>query len=344
MKEIKSSFPRWIILPLIGFLALFLVIVLNQSIQLVTWAFGIHEVLGYAVLLLLGLIFAGLIIYPMFKIMLYRAVPEVPSAKDSPDYPEYVASIHEILKSNTFLAGKELAMTGENKELEAENAFRVLETEADRFIKTEATQVFLTTAVSQNGSLDGIFVLTSLIKLIWRITHLYEARPSLRKLLYIYANVAGTVLIARGIEDLDLIEDQVEPLVSSLIGGSIMSVVPGAVPVTNLIVLSVMEGSINALLTLRCGFITKRYLGSLTIPDKKAVRRSSSLEAVSKIGAIITENSLHIIKSFAGAAKNAALNVTTSKFSFGKKTKAKADAEALEKVLPAGPGEGSLNP
>ncbi|MFB0919226.1 MAG: DUF697 domain-containing protein [Clostridiaceae bacterium] len=319
MEDIKKSLLKWLILPLIGFIIFFLIIVLNQGIQLTTWAFGVNNILGYTVAALLILLFTVLILYPVIRVLSYKAVPEVPKSKEDKEFPVYVDTMHSMLKKNTYLSAHSVDLAGQNKELELENAYRALGDEADTLIKAEAVKVFLTTSISQNGALDGVFILTSLVKMIWKITHLYEARPSLRKLIYIYSNVAGTVLIARGIEDLDLIEDQIEPLITSLVGGSIMSVVPGAVPITNLLVSSVMEGAVNALLTLRCGYITTKYLGSLTIPDKKKVRRSSSLESASKIGNIISENTVHIIKSFASAAKNAAKSATTSKFGFGKK-------------------------
>lgn len=325
MEDIKKSLLKWLILPLVGFILFFLIIVLNQGIQLSTWAFGVNNIFGYAVAALLVLMFIILILYPVIRVLSYKAVPEVPKSKDSEEFPEYVEKMHSLLRKNTYLSTHAVELTGQNKELELENAYRSLGEEADKVIKAEAVKVFLTTSISQNGALDGVFMLTSLVKMVWRITHLYEARPSIRKLVYIYSNVAGTVLIARGLEDLDLIEDQIEPLITSLVGGSIMSVVPGAVPITNLLVSSVMEGAVNALLTLRCGYITTKYLGSLTVPDKKAVRRSSSLEAASKIGSIISENTVHIIKSFASAAKNAAKNATTSKFGFGKKAVAEID-------------------
>lgn len=314
MKD-KNKIRNLVILPLIGILILFLIIVLNQSLQLIKLAASFNYYFGWVVGIMILAVFLMLIIYPVIKIFTMRELPDIPKDENSKEYSSYIDTMHELMIKNSLLKSKEFIFT-EDKKSDLVKAFGILDEETDKVIFKEASQVFLTTAISQNGSLDGLFVLKSLMSIIWKIVHMYEARPSIRKLIYIYTNVAGTILVARGIEDLDLIEDQVEPLVASIIGGSVMSVIPGAVPITNLVVSSVMEGSVNALLILRCGCIAQRYMGSLSEPDKKSLRRSASLEAVSKIGVIIRDNTMPIVKSFANATKNAATSIAVPKFKF----------------------------
>ncbi|NLB22216.1 MAG: DUF697 domain-containing protein [Clostridium sp.] len=314
MNELKEKLKRWILLPLIGFLAFFLLIVVNQSIQLVNWGSSLHPWLGYFLIILVLVLFLGLIVYPIFSILKFKVMPEMPKNSSSPEYQVYIDTLHASVKNNKLLLQEKVSMPGLDKEAELREAFTLLDDRSDVLIKKEATEVFLTTAISQNGSLDGLFVLVSLVKLIWKIVHMYEARPSLKRIVSLYSNVAATVLIARSIEDADLIEDQVEPIVSSIIGGSVMTLIPGAVPITTLVVSSITEGSVNALLTLRCGCIAQRYLASLTEPDRRLLRRSASLEATGKLGEIIKENTMVIIKSFASATKNAAANVTVRRF------------------------------
>jgi hypothetical protein len=36
---------------------------------------------------------------------------------------------------------------------------------------------WFTTAISQNGVLDGFFVLASLSRIVWRISHIYNQKP-----------------------------------------------------------------------------------------------------------------------------------------------------------------------
>ncbi len=314
MNELWNKVKRWVILPMIGFLVFFLLIVINQSIQLVNWGFALHPYFGWFLILLVVGLFIGLILYPVISLFRFRVTPEMPRDRASAEYRNYLADMHGIMRQNKLVALANVAMPGTDQESELRAAFAVLDEKSDVLIKKEATDVFLTTAISQNGSLDGLFVLVSLVRLVWKIVHMYETRPSLRRIISLYSNVAATVMIARTIEDADLIEDQVEPIVSSLIGGSVMTLIPGAVPITTLVVSSVTEGSINALLTLRSGLIAQRYLAALTQPDRRTLRRSASLEATGKLAEIMKDNTILIIRTFANATKNAAANATVKHF------------------------------
>ena len=66
-----------------------------------------------------------------------------------------------------------------------------LDVESKNIIKAQATSVFITTAVSQNGSLDSIFVFVSAMKLVWRLSIHYNQRPAISDLVKLYSNVFG---------------------------------------------------------------------------------------------------------------------------------------------------------
>lgn len=314
LTDLKDKLKKWVILPLTGFVVFFVIIVINQSIQLTSWGFALHPVVGWLLVVLVVGLFAGLIIYPLISILRFKVIEDVPADIASPEYQVYVNTLHRMMQRNKLVVAAGLKLPGDDKEADLQRVFSLLDVKSDEMIKKEATQVFLTTAISQNGSLDGLFVLSTLVKMLWKIVHMYESRPSLRRIVSLYSNVAATVLIARSLEDMDLIEDQIEPLISSLIGGSVMTLVPGAVPITTMVVSSITEGSINSLLTLRCGCIAQRYMASLTKPDKKLLRRSASLEATAKLGEIMRENTIIILRSFAKATKSAAVNLTVNRF------------------------------
>ena len=114
--------------------------------------------------------------------------------------------------------------------------------------------------------------------------------------------------MARSIEDADLIEDQMEPLIASIIGESLASAIPGMVPVANLVVSSLMEGAVNAFLTLRVGLIAQNYLGSAQPLEKSSLRRTTSSQAIRYMGSIIKSNSSLVLKTVGNAAKNASFN------------------------------------
>ena len=97
-----------------------------------------------------------------------------------------------------------------------ENAVEHLSTEADAVVRRTASIVFLSTALMQNGRLDGLIVLFTQIQMVSRIARIYVQRPSPRELARLYANVAGTAFVASGLESLDLGE-MVAPLAVSVV-------------------------------------------------------------------------------------------------------------------------------
>ena len=101
-----------------------------------------------------------------------------------------------------------------NEEIEA--AVRQLSVEADSVVRRTASTVFLSTALMQNGRLDGLIVLFTQIQMVNRIARIYVQRPSPRELLRLYENVGGTAFVASSLESLDLGE-MVAPLATSIV-------------------------------------------------------------------------------------------------------------------------------
>jgi hypothetical protein len=99
---------------------------------------------------------------------------------------------------------------------EIENAIAHLSVEADAVVRRTASTVFLSTALVQNGRLDGLIVLFTQIQMVGRIARIYVQCPSPRELVRLYANVAGTAFVASGLESLELGE-MVAPLAVSVV-------------------------------------------------------------------------------------------------------------------------------
>lgn len=87
---------------------------------------------------------------------------------------------------------------------DVEEAFKFLADHADTVIKKTAGEVFMTTAVSQNGSLDSVVVFAAQSKMTWTLARICYQRPRLWKLACLYGNVAATVFVTTEIEGLDL--------------------------------------------------------------------------------------------------------------------------------------------
>ncbi|MGC8838179.1 MAG: DUF697 domain-containing protein [Anaerolineae bacterium] len=284
-------------------LVLFVLFVVNQTAQAVQLASAVHPALGRAtlwgLLALYALALAGLV----GGLVRMPSALRPPADEGSPEYEQYLRHLKARLEHNPSLAGFPLDLS--TREGLAQ-ALRILDEEAKRIIKETATTVFVSTAISQSGRLDGLMVLLAQARMVWRLAHLYHQRPSLREILDLYANVALTTLLVTGLEDMDIAE-QVEPTIAAALSGSLASVVPGVNVVATMVTNSIIEGTANAFLVLRVGVVTRRYCGALERLDRKSLRRFASVEAGSLLGAIVLESAGAVTRAIANGARKAGL-------------------------------------
>lgn len=301
-----------------GLLLLLVVTVINQVYQISVTSSAIHPTFGRVVTIIVSLAFLVVFLVPIFGFVKLRKPLELPEETEGAAYEAYLSTLKTRMVKNKYL--KEAGFVfDESKDLvsQLDEALLVLDKESLKILNETSSQVFITTAISQNGVLDGFFVLTSLSRIVWRISHIYNQRPTVNEIVYLYSNVAVTVMMAREIEDLILIDEQLEPLIDSLIGESLSTLVPGATAVASIIMNSVIEGSINAFLTLRVGAMAKRYSSAVTKADRRIVKRYATLEACSLFRTIVQQNSVTVVKAFAMASKRATIDRTFGKIKAG---------------------------
>lgn len=300
---------------MIGITLLLLLFITNQIIQIVSYASNINILLGRTLLVLLIVFFGSIILIPIVGFIKLPSPLVPPDRSDEGAYKKYQKQLIYRLSTNKYLREEGLAVNKKSESMDdIQKAMETLNAKATVIIKESASKTFFTTAISQNGALDGIFVLMTLLHMVWKISHLYNQRPNFKDIWILYVNVGATVIMAREINDLNLLDEQLEPVITSLLGGTIVNIVPGTTMVTNLIVNSIIEGSANAFLTLRVGAIAKGYCSSMEPVNRKKLRYSATLEACSMLGNIIHENSFAITKAFVEATGKAANNT----FKYGK--------------------------
>lgn len=307
----KQSVKHILMISAGGVSVFLLLVMVNQLGQLYGTLQGIHPLLAGVVTLLAAVLMSGIFFLPVFGYISLKKPLTIPQEDDGEAWQRYLGLLKGRLEKNRCLREADFQWNREADDgEEVGRALQQLDARAEKEILEAASTVFLTTAISQNGVLDGVFVLTSLSRLVWRISHLYNQRPGLREIIWLYGNVAATVLMAREIEDLALLDEQLEPVISSLIGGTLGSLVPGTTAVVNLMVNSVIEGSVNAFLTLRVGVMARRYSQPLTRPDRRQVRRLAVLEACGLLGGVVRRNSVEVVRAFAAASKRATVDRT----------------------------------
>ena len=149
----------------------------------------------------------------------------------------------------------------------------------NKIIIRNAKTVMISTAISQNGN----SICLQWLRLIWRWKELLECgfRPSFTNLGKLSVNVLVTALIADGLEDLNF--NELFPTSTT----SFLADIPLIKPIMS----SVMQGISNALLTLRIGLVTRRFLFSdLKEVSKKEIRRDALKESIRMLPVIVKES------------------------------------------------------
>lgn len=281
-------------------LSLYLLVLLAGGIsQVADAADRVEPGLGQIVFWALVILFAVVVISP---IVLYLRLPAAlipPAEASGPEYEDYLARLRRRLAANPRLRGRDL----ESDEA-VTAALTELGEEAERVVRDTAKTVFISTALMQNGRLDGAVVLATQVRMVWQIASIYYQRPSPRQLLYLYSNVGVTALLAASLDDIDFSE-LVTPIVVSVVP-SLKGAVPGLQGMSSLLVNSLASGSANAFLTLRVGAVARHYCEATSALSRGAVRRSATAEAAAHVGRIARENGLLVAKATWKAVKSAA--------------------------------------
>src|ERR1700746_190504 len=247
--------------------------------------------------------------FALYCAIAYARLPAAlgPPEEDSgPKYDAYLEALRIRLAANP--RTRDLPLV--TKE-EIEKAIGHLSTQADSVVRRTASTVFLSTALMQNGRLDGLIVLFTQIQMVGRVARIYVQRPSPRELLRLYANVAGTAFVASGLESLDLGE-MVAPLSVSVVP-ALKSGIPGLSGISALLVKCVSNGAANAFLTLRVGEVARRYCELTSRHSPEAIRRSATAAAVQHLGRIVRENGALVVRKIWASTGRALIDTGVSK-------------------------------
>ncbi len=293
---------RIILLVALLLTVLFILFVINQTAQVVNLASTLHPFLGQVVLFILLIFYAALIIFPL--VWAFKMPPALipPEKEEGEEYKRYVENLGLRLAQNPHLEGLPVDPQDTSS---IEKALAKLNEKADENIKSASSNVFIMTAISQYGALDTFIVLIAQFRMLWQVMTLYNQRPNLREILYLFSNVFATAFLASRIENIDILDDQLEPVIATIMGSSLTSLTPAFSATSTIVVNSVIQGSANAFLTLRVGIITKMYCSSLTRQEKSTLRRAAAVQAASMLGKVLGESGQTVSKIILRAAGRA---------------------------------------
>ena len=270
---------------------LFMLFLLNQVIQFSATVSQLSPVAGQVILILSLTLFAVLILLPLALFLLMPAPLVPPKEKKGREYEKHLRQLSRRLTRNKNLPAIQAIKTQQ----EIEQALSLLNEIADEKIRLYAKRAFYTTAISQNGALDALFMIALQLKLIWDIAHVYSQRPTINDMSFLYTNVLATALIASQLDEAEYLE-MIESAINTGVGSAV-SMLPG----TSLIVNSALSGASNTFLTLRVGIITQRYCNSLIRPERITLRNSATAAAAKKLGAIVTKGTYDLMKLIGSA-------------------------------------------
>ncbi len=171
---------------------------------------------------------------------------------------------------------------------------KVIKKQLNQTIKKHAKTVMLSTAISQNGRLDFFTVIVVNLKMIKELVVSCGFRPSYRNLAKLTINVMTTALIAEGLENMDI---------GDVLPQSTLNTI-GEIPLIKPLMSSVTQGVSNALLTLRIGIVTRKYLFTDAVDiTKEKIRRDALLEATGMLPVVIGDSMISLPQKVANLFK-----------------------------------------
>lgn len=186
----------------------------------------------------------------------FRLRPAKLVIRHNPDDDERLAFAEELekrLARNQIV--REAGLVPSDEEF-AEKAMLLLDKKADDEIRSAGKRIFLGTALAQNGKLDALIVFFSLVRLVWRVSSIYNQRPAPREIMSVYGAVSSATFVAFSLDALDIprtITDSVSQIVPSAAPAMTAASVPFMGSALHVFTAAAIDGASNCLLAVRAG-------------------------------------------------------------------------------------------
>ena len=282
--------------------ALFMLVILMLLVQLDLTAFQTVEVLapgwGWLAFVSLLALETGAVLW--LGLAWFARAPRL-VLRDDPTEAERQAFARELerrLKKNPHVRAAGLRATDEHF---LEKALDVLDARAGAEIRNSAKRVFLGTALSQNGRLDALIVFVSLARMVWRVSGIYNQRPTPAELWSVYSTVSSATFISFSIEALDIprtITESMNELLPAVTPAMAASSVPLMGPMMQQCTSAVIDGAANCLLAIRAGVVTRSAFRFAALGREEARQQACVREAGTMLAEISRETVGAIVEAF----------------------------------------------
>ena len=282
--------------------ALFMLVILMLLVQLDLTVFQTVEVLapgwGWLAFVALLALEAGAVLW--LGLAWFARAPRL-VLRDDPTEAERQAFARELarrLKKNPHVRAAGIRATDEHF---LEKALDVLDARAGEEIRNNAKRVFLGTALSQNGRLDALIMFVSLARMIWRVSGIYNQRPTPAELWSVYSTVSSATFISFSIEALDIprtITESMNELLPAVTPVMAASSVPLMGPMMQQCTSAVIDGAANCLLAIRAGVVTRSAFRFAALGREEARQQACVREAGTMLAEISRETVGAIVEAF----------------------------------------------
>ena len=282
--------------------ALFMLVILMLLVQLDLTVFQTVEVLapgwGWLAFVALLALEAGAVLW--LGLAWFARAPRL-VLRDDPTEAERQAFARELarrLKNNPHVRAAGIRATDEDF---LEKALDVLDARAGEEIRNNAKRAFLGTALSQNGRLDALIMFVSLARMIWRVSGIYNQRPTPAELWSVYSTVSSATFISFSIEALDIprtITESMNELLPAVTPVMAASSVPLMGPMMQQCTSAVIDGAANCLLAIRAGVVTRSAFRFAALGREEARQQACVREAGTMLAEISRETVGAIVEAF----------------------------------------------
>jgi uncharacterized membrane protein YcjF (UPF0283 family) len=271
-KREKKWNPLWKIVG-IGVCVFFIMMLVSNVIQIGLMLREINVYCEYGFYGLTIALFYALILRPIHNILFLPSFSEI---KDLDEENKKNLKTYKMIMKNNHVF-KEEKTKFENCESIAELKKKLneifkntIKEDIDGIIHKHAKLVFISTSVSQNEKIDMYAVIILNLKMIKEIIEKCGFRPSYLKLCKLSINVFVSACVAWGEEKFDLAGQGLQRICGEAIK---------VIPFIGKLGSSLVDGTTNALLTLRIGYITRNYLFHEGKFDQSRIRKTAIDEA-----------------------------------------------------------------
>jgi hypothetical protein len=311
-----------------AFIAIGFLVVIGQGFLFYRMFDDVHPLLGYAYLVILALILTVMVGRPLLSFLAMPVAARPPSITIDPKAPEpsamaarlkYDLKYLDMLASNPLLQDERDALregiaqgralqdrisrcapadavsmsvaleTFERVHIEA--LLKPLDAKVQSLIHAEAVGVGVATAVSLNGTIDAFIVLWRNANLVARISRIYFGRPHLGGSLRILRDIAAIVVVSRALDDVTEITGEVIGGLLGRMGGLVAG--------------PLMDGGVNAMMTLKLGYLAKRRCRSFkgwSAGQAKAISEEALEGVKQESGSVVSD----LLKRCGGLTSHAA--------------------------------------